>query len=121
LSRAEITFVVRGEPVLNDATPADARFVGLEELVTVQGNGSDAPGTVLDEVCAEVREAYDRAEIIVSKGQGNFETLSDAPGNIYFLFKVKCKVAARITRTEAGSYLLARSGRSPHVLEGGNP
>jgi damage-control phosphatase, subfamily I len=107
--------------VLNDATPADARFVGLEERVQVKGNGSDAPGTVLGEVCPEVREDFARADVILSKGQGNFETLDDAPGNLYFLFKVKCKVAARMTRTEEGSYLLARLGRSPHVLEGGTP
>lgn len=109
VSGAEITFVVRGEPVLNDATLEDARFVGLDRVVRVMGNGSDAPGTVLDEVCPEVREAIARADVILSKGQGNFETLNEQPGNIYFLFKVKCAVVARLTGAEQGSYMLLRS------------
>jgi len=109
LSPAGITFVVRGAPVLNDATLEDARFVGLEQVARVVGNGSDAPGTVLEEVCPEVRQAFGDADLIVSKGQGNFETLNEQPGNIYFLFKVKCAVVARMTGAEKGSYMLARS------------
>jgi len=113
VSRAEITFVVRGAPVLNDATVEDARFVGLGELVRVVGNGSDAPGTVLSEVCPDVRDAFGRADVILAKGQGNFETLNEEPGNIYFLFKVKCTVAARMTGAKTGDYMLARSRSLP--------
>jgi uncharacterized protein with ATP-grasp and redox domains len=109
VSSAEITFVVRGSPVLNDATVEDAHYAGLEEVARVVGNGSDAPGTVLQEVCPEVREAFRNAEMIISKGQGNFETLDNEPGNIYFLFKVKCAVVARMTGAEEGSYMLAGS------------
>jgi len=112
VSSAEITFVVRGAPVLNDATEDDARFVGMEKLARVVGNASDAPGTVLAEVCPEVREAFHSADVIISKGQGNFETLNEEPGNIYFLFKVKCAVVAGMTGAEQGAYMLAHAGGS---------
>ena len=70
------------------------------------GNGSDAPGTLLSEVCDEVRQRFLDADVIISKGQGNYETLSDAPGNIYFLFKVKCVAVEHGTGVEEGSYVL---------------
>jgi damage-control phosphatase, subfamily I len=100
LDPARVTVAVRGAPVINDATLDDARTAGLHELVTVISNGSDAPGTLLDECAPEFREHFDRADLVISKGQGNFETLSDAPRDICFLFKVKCPViAARVGLT----------------------
>ncbi len=116
ISKAEITFVVRGEPVLNDATIEDARFVGLDRLVPVVDNGNDAPGTVLSEVRPEVRRLFETADVIIAKGQGNYETLSDAPGNICFLFQVKCPVIGRSAGAEVGKYMLACRRR-----EGGLP
>lgn len=89
-----VTVAVRGAPVINDATLADAQTAGLRELVRVISNGADVPGTVLSECSAEFRERFDRADLVISKGQGNFETLSDAPRDICFLFKVKCPVIA---------------------------
>ncbi len=106
LSRAEITFVVRGEPVLNDATLEDARFVGLDRLVPVMDNGNDAPGTVLSEIRPEIRRLFEAADVIIAKGQGNYETLNDAPGNIYFLFQIKCPVIGRAAGADVGSYML---------------
>ena len=114
ISRADITLVVRGEPVLNDATLEDARFVGLDRLVPVMDNGNDAPGTVLAEVRPEVRTLFEAADVIIAKGQGNYESLSDAPGNIYFLFQIKCHVIGESAGAEVGKYMLARqAGRSP--------
>jgi uncharacterized protein with ATP-grasp and redox domains len=109
ISKAEITFVVRGEPVLNDATLEDARFVGLDRLVPVVDNGTDAPGTVLSEVRPEVRRLFETADVIIAKGQGNYETLNDAPGNIYFLFQIKCPVIGRSAGAEVGKYMLKGS------------
>ncbi len=106
ISTADITFVVRGEPVLNDATLEDARFVDLDRLVPVIDNGNDAPGTVLAEARPEVRGLFESADLIIAKGQGNYETLSDTPGNIYFLFQVKCRIIGRATGAEVGSYML---------------
>lgn len=109
ISSAKITFVVRGGPILNDATMEDARRVGLDRITRVMENGSDAPGTILSEVSTEVRDHFEKADMIISKGQGNYETLSETPGNIYFLLKVKCPVVARETGAVQGTYLLARS------------
>jgi uncharacterized protein with ATP-grasp and redox domains len=106
ISGAEISFVVRGEPVLNDATLEDARFVGLDRLVPVLDNGNDAPGTVLSEVRPEVRTLFESSDIIIAKGQGNYETLNGAPGNIYFLFQIKCPVIARSAGAEVAKYML---------------
>ena len=118
LSPAEITFVVRGEPVLNDATLEDARGVGLTEVVRVVDNGSDAPATVLSEVRPDVRRLIENADVVIAKGQGNYETLSTAPLNIYFLFKVKCPVIGRDAGVDVGKYVLA-SARVLQEKKGG--
>jgi hypothetical protein len=107
-----VTLAVRGGPILNDATRADVREAGLEGLVEVIDNGSDAPGTVLADCDEKFRRAYDEADMIVSKGQGNFETLSEAPGNIFFLLKVKCPVIAEHTVLPLGTHVLCRSGEA---------
>jgi uncharacterized protein with ATP-grasp and redox domains len=121
-SSAHIAFVVRGEPVLNDATLEDARFVGLDRLVPVLDNGNDAPGTVLSEVRPEVRKLFEAADVIIAKGQGNFETLNDAPGNLYFLFQVKCPVIGRSAGAEVGKYMLKGSApRSSSDPSGHHP
>ncbi len=87
-----IIFVVRGAPVINDATWEDAIQAGLTELVQVIDNGSDAPGTILGDCSTEFLHHFNEADLIIAKGQGNFETLSDVNANIFFLFKVKCPV-----------------------------
>ncbi|MCT0202000.1 DUF89 family protein [Synechococcus sp. CS-603] len=104
-----LTFVVRGAPVLNDATLADARTVGLDQIVEVMDNGSDAPGTILTECNQDLRDRFETADLIIAKGQGNFETLSDAPGNIFFLFKVKCLVIANLVNQPMGMQMLVDS------------
>ena len=86
LGPERVTLVVRGRPVINDATISDAREVGLHELVDVIDNGSDAPGTILEDCSADFQERFLSSDLIIAKGQGNFETLSDTTGNIFFLF-----------------------------------
>jgi len=102
----EVTFVTRGKPTINDATLADARYVGLDKVASVITNGSDAPGTRLVDCSPEFVAAFQSAELIISKGQGNFEGLSDVPGPIFFLFKVKCPVIAREAGAEVGAVVL---------------
>lgn len=85
-----ITAVVRGMPALNDVTMEDAVEVGLTEVVSVIGNGTDIAGTSLEKVNAETVELLEQADIILSKGQGNFETLHGCGKNIYYLFLCKC-------------------------------
>jgi len=101
-----VTLVVRGKPVINDATMDDARAAGLHELVKVIDNGSDAPGTILDDCSAELRQRFRAADLIIAKGQGNFETLSGVDANLVFLFKVKCPVIARHTGLPLGLCVL---------------
>ncbi|MDA3925600.1 MAG: ARMT1-like domain-containing protein [Kiritimatiellae bacterium] len=101
--------VVRGKPVINDVTMVDAISTGLTELVTVIDNGSDAPGTVLDDCSPLFRDKFENADLIISKGQGNFETLSETSANIYFLFQVKCPLVAEQAQRKMGSHILMRS------------
>ncbi len=90
----KVTVAVRGFPIINDATRIDADATGLSELVEVIDNGSDAPGTILDDCSPAFRDRFARADLIIAKGQGNFESLSETPGPIVFLFKAKCAVTA---------------------------
>jgi len=108
LPTEKVTLAVRGGPVINDATLEDARAAGLHEIVEVVGNGSDAPGTILDDCSPAFRRRYEHADLIIAKGQGNFETLSEEPQNIFFLFKVKCPVIAARAGQELGTHVLRR-------------
>jgi hypothetical protein len=94
LPMERVTLAVRGGPILNDALMEDAREAGLTELVTVIDNGSDAPGTILADCNEDFREKFHTADVIIAKGQGNFETLNDIERDVFFLFKVKCHVIA---------------------------
>ena len=87
----DITVIVRGFPVINDATMEDAQDIGLTELTTVIGNGNEVGGTWLPHISSEAREALESADLIIAKGQGNYETLHDCGLNIYYLFLCKCK------------------------------
>lgn len=91
----EISAVVKGGNVLNDATFADAKQVGLTKLVRVLDNGNDIAGTWLDSTQWATRKVIDAADIILSKGQANYETLRFCDKNIYYLFLCKCEMFAK--------------------------
>jgi uncharacterized protein with ATP-grasp and redox domains len=91
---ASVTVIVRGMPIHNDATAEDAAEIGLTSISAVIPNGTDIPGTALDKVNSETRRAIDGADLIISKGQGNFETLFSSGRNIYYLFLCKCSLFA---------------------------
>ena len=95
IKKMKIVFAVREKPIINDATLDDAFQVGLNEVATIISNGSDAPATILSQCSSKMRDYYQAADLIISKGQGNYESLSDRSENIFFLFKVKCPVIAR--------------------------
>jgi uncharacterized protein with ATP-grasp and redox domains len=105
-----VTVAVRGSPVINDATLDDAHAAGLLDVVRVVENGSDAPGTILDECSPEFRERFRRADLVVSKGQGNFESLSDVGANVFFLLKVKCPVVSAQLGLPIGTLALTHRG-----------
>ncbi|HKJ69712.1 MAG TPA: ARMT1-like domain-containing protein [bacterium] len=114
ISDADITFAVRGSPILNDATIEDAQQVGLDDLVPVISNGSDAPGTIVTEVNDTVREHLTGADLIIAKGQGNYETLSHHAYPLFFLLKVKCPVIGRDMGVSVGQYVLAGNPTPDH-------
>jgi hypothetical protein len=106
-----VTITVRGVPVLNDATLADVRIAGLDRVAEVADNGSDVPGTILDDCSPAFRERFDQADVIIVQGQGNFETLCDVRANIFFLLKVKCCTLAAHAGLPVGVQALIRGGR----------
>ncbi len=108
-SRQEIIFAVRDKPVINDALLDDALFCGIDKIARVISSGVDVPGTVLKYCSQEFLKIFKRADLIISKGQGNYEALSDLNGKIYFLFKVKCPVIARHSGASLGDIVLRRA------------
>ena len=86
----QIHVIVRGGHALNDATMEDACQVGLLDLVKVIGNGTCLQGTYLPDISKEARDLLEQADVILSKGQGNFESLQYCGLNIYYLFLCKC-------------------------------
>ena len=90
----EVTFVVKSAPIINDAVMQDAKEAGLTKLVKVITTGSNDIGVYWPSVSREFKNAVAAADIIVSKGHGNFETCHDRPGNWYFLLKAKCEMVA---------------------------
>jgi uncharacterized protein with ATP-grasp and redox domains len=90
---------------------ADARAIGLTDIAAVIDNGSDAPGTILDDCSPAFQRRFAEADLVIAKGQGNFESLSDAPRPVFILFKVKCAVVAAHVGEPEGSHVVALAGR----------
>ena len=101
-----VYFVVRGAPIINDITIADAKQIGIDNLSTVISNGDDAPGTILENVSPEFRDLYNNADLIISKGQGNYESLSGCNKNIYFILMAKCNHVAHHIGVQVGDFLI---------------
>ncbi|MBW2701070.1 MAG: DUF89 family protein [Deltaproteobacteria bacterium] len=95
LDPKRITLVVRGAPTLNDVTREDAVFYGLDAMLPILDTGSDAPGMILEQVGPELQKALDEADLVVCKGQGNYETLSGLKRPVMFLLRAKCPVIAK--------------------------
>jgi len=113
----DITYVVRGGPVINDATMEDARFVGMTDIVRVIDTGVDFPGVVPEACSGEFLDYYNSADIILSKGQGNYESLSEEDKNIFFLLQTKCPVIANKIGCRVGDIVLkSQKGVKPTLL-----
>ncbi|MEW6619117.1 MAG: ARMT1-like domain-containing protein [bacterium] len=102
----EVVCALRDKPIINDATIEDAKYCGLDKAAVVISSGCDAPGILLDRCSEEFLHLYEQADLIISKGQGNFEALTDEDKPIYFLFKVKCPVVAKDVGGEVGDIVL---------------
>jgi len=106
----DVSVVVKSGPIINDALLADAKTCGLDKIARVLENGTSCPGTPLESCSPELVQAFDNADLIISKGQGNFETLSEVGAEIYFLLTVKCSVV--------GAHLAEISGTPQQDLLG---
>ena len=93
----KVIFAVRDKPAINDALREDAVFCGIDKIAQVISSGVDAPGTILKYCSNEFLKIFRQADMVISKGQGNFESLSQEKRGIFFLFMVKCPVIAKET------------------------
>lgn len=107
----EVTVAVRQAPLINDATMVDAREIALDDVATIITNGYDGIGAPLARVGGEFRDAWEGADVVVSKGQANFETLDDAGGNVFFLLKAKCEYVADELGVSFGQTVLIHASR----------
>lgn len=110
INHPNVTFVVRGKPVINDVTMEDAKHVGIDSLCRIISNGFDAPSTLLEYCSDEFIEEYEKADLIISKGQGNFEGLMDEKReNLFFMLIAKCNPMAELLGVKKGDLIVQNS------------
>lgn len=93
--KIQIFFATRGAAVVNDSIEEDAYLVGIDEVATVVSNGDSSLGTVLSRTSKEFLQIYEKADVVIAKGQANYECLSTEKKNIYFLLMTKCQAIAK--------------------------
>jgi hypothetical protein len=107
LQHPNVTYVVRGMPVINDVTFFDTEQVGFSGVCHVISNGYDAPSTILEYCSDEFLKLYHNADLIISKGQGNFEGLmNEQKENLYFLLMAKCEPMAKMLKVVKGDMIV---------------
>jgi len=109
VAEVDVNFVVRERPIINDATLDDALTVGMDKVARIISSGSDAPAIILSQCSAEVLRLYHSADVIIAKGQGNYESLGEEPEGIFFLLRAKCPVAAKLLGVEIGDAVLKQN------------
>jgi hypothetical protein len=100
--------VVKDKPIINDAILHDAISTGIDKVAKIVSSGCSAPATILSQCSRGMIELYQSADIIIAKGQGNYESLSDEAKNIFFLLKAKCPVIAKLLGINVGDAILKR-------------
>lgn len=88
--KIQVTAIVRGSEIGNDVTMRDAQEVGLKDVARVLGNGTKIAGTSLHRMPCRARKTIEKADVVISKGQANYETLEGTGINVYYLFLCKC-------------------------------
>ncbi len=107
-----ISAIVRGGPIINDVTVEDVKYVGLDRVANVVDSGQVIPGFWPKTASLKAREVFNGADIVISKGQGNFETLSEIyDKRVYFLFLIKCDVVARYLGMKKFSKIFIKNDR----------
>ena len=108
MAHPNVTFAVRGSPVINDATWKDAEMIGMHRVANVISNGYDAPSTILEMTSNEFRNAFDAADLIIAKGQGNFEGLMNYKDQrLWFLLMIKCQVIGDLLGVNKGDFVVS--------------
>lgn len=110
LSGIPTTYGVRNEPIINDVTEKDAIASGLSEVARIVSTGCNAPGLILEDCSDEFIDIFNKSDIIISKGQGNYEALSEENGNVFFLLKAKCPMIARKLNANLNEYIFKYNG-----------
>lgn len=100
---ARMVVGVRGSPVIDDATVTDAETAGLPNLVSVMPNGSDAPGTLIEDCSGDFRRTFEGSDLIIAKGQGNYASLKATSKHVFFLMQVTCPHVAADSGVPLGS------------------
>jgi damage-control phosphatase, subfamily I len=106
IAHKNITYAVKGYPIINDALREDAITAGIDEFATIIDNGADCAGTVLSLCSRAFLEVFDYADLVIVKGQANFETLCNARRQVFFLTQIKCSVIARDLKGEVGDWVI---------------
>ena len=101
-----VTYVVRETPVINDLVMEDAIDSGLDKVAKIISSGTSAPGTILNLCSNEFVELFNKADMVISKGQGNYEGLSNVDRSVFFLLKAKCRIIANDLNVEENDIVL---------------
>ncbi len=105
------TIAVREVPIINDVTLADVKETEFPPTIRAISSGNRTPGVILKKAAPEFLAIYDRADLILSKGQGNYEGLSDeADERVFFLFRAKCAIIARHVGVKEGTMIVRKGG-----------
>jgi len=108
LGPEKVVYAAKERAIINDATVKDAELAGIPLHARLISTGAGTPGTILEECSAEFRDLFGGADLVIAKGQGNFETLTELEpdGRIFMLFTVKCPVAARYIDASMGDMIV---------------
>ena len=106
----EIVYSVRANAIINDATKKDAEFAGIDEFAKIiagdEGQEKSSPGMLLSNASSNFMNYFESSDMVISKGQGNYESLSDVERSIVFLLMVKCPLVAKDIGIEVGTPVL---------------
>jgi len=112
INHANVTFAVRGSPVINDATEEDAVMTGIDRFAKVVTTGDDAPGVILETCSPDFVKIFNEADVIIAKGQGNLEGLSDVSRDIYFLLTTKCQLISEHLGVKEKEFVVFRKNQA---------
>jgi len=113
LMEKHVTYMVKGGPILNDATVADALQVGMDRVAAIAVTGTNYLGFPLSKVSREAKKVFEEADLVIAKGHANFESLEHEErswGRVFFLLKIKCESVGRVAGAAPGDIVFLRRG-----------